>query len=137
MQQELKGNIRVFCRVRPLLPDEDSKSEGKIFSFPTSMEQHERGIDLAQNGTLCGDILAISYLFCMLFYFCDIGLIIFIFDNQGKNILSHLTKFLCLMPHKKLCLKKFRSLYKVHLMVIRWLRPPNFIWFTISITLYR
>ncbi|KAL5548234.1 hypothetical protein UlMin_003465 [Ulmus minor] len=47
---ELKGNIRVFCRVRPLLPDEDSKSEGKIFSFPTSMEQHERGIDLAQNG---------------------------------------------------------------------------------------
>ncbi|KAK4797152.1 hypothetical protein SAY86_029478 [Trapa natans] len=46
---ELKGNIRVFCRVRPLLPDENS-DEGKSVSYPTSMEVLGRGIDLAQNG---------------------------------------------------------------------------------------
>lgn len=46
---ELKGNIRVFCRVRPLLPDESS-SETKVISYPTSMEALGRGIDLVQNG---------------------------------------------------------------------------------------
>ncbi|KAG5126634.1 hypothetical protein JHK82_027469 [Glycine max] len=47
---ELKGNIRVFCRVRPLLADESCSTEGKIFSHPTSMETSGRAIDLAQNG---------------------------------------------------------------------------------------
>ncbi|ESW04978.1 hypothetical protein PHAVU_011G141500 [Phaseolus vulgaris] len=47
---ELKGNIRVFCRVRPLLADESCSTEGKIFSYPTSMETSGRAIDLAQNG---------------------------------------------------------------------------------------
>ncbi|KAL9297848.1 hypothetical protein ACSQ67_023744 [Phaseolus vulgaris] len=47
---ELKGNIRVFCRVRPLLADESCSAEGKIFSYPTSMETSGRAIDLAQNG---------------------------------------------------------------------------------------
>uniref|UniRef100_A0A0R0H8Y4 Kinesin motor domain-containing protein n=1 Tax=Glycine max TaxID=3847 RepID=A0A0R0H8Y4_SOYBN len=47
---ELKGNIRVFCRVRPLLPDEGSSTEGKIISYPTSMEASGRGIELTQNG---------------------------------------------------------------------------------------
>ncbi|KAE9620732.1 putative minus-end-directed kinesin ATPase [Lupinus albus] len=47
---ELKGNIRVFCRVRPLLPDEICSTEGKIFSYPTSMEASGRDIDLTQSG---------------------------------------------------------------------------------------
>ncbi|KAG9160007.1 hypothetical protein Leryth_005742 [Lithospermum erythrorhizon] len=47
---ELKGNIRVFCRVRPLLSDDDVGTETKVVSFPTSMETHGRGIDLSQNG---------------------------------------------------------------------------------------
>lgn len=47
--QELKGNIRVFCRVRPLLPDENS-TEQKYISYPTSMEVLGRGVDLVQNG---------------------------------------------------------------------------------------
>ncbi|KAK2423988.1 kinesin protein KIN-14N [Trifolium repens] len=47
---ELKGNIRVFCRVRPLLPDESCSTEGKIISYPSSMEAAGRGIELAQNG---------------------------------------------------------------------------------------
>ncbi|KZV56429.1 kinesin-3 [Dorcoceras hygrometricum] len=46
---ELKGNIRVFCRVRPLLADE-AASDSKIISFPTTMETQGRGIDLCQNG---------------------------------------------------------------------------------------
>ncbi|XP_073026078.1 kinesin-like protein KIN-14N isoform X1 [Primulina eburnea] len=46
---ELKGNIRVFCRVRPLLADE-STSDSKLISFPTSMETQGQGIDLCQNG---------------------------------------------------------------------------------------
>ncbi|XP_061341790.1 kinesin-like protein KIN-14N isoform X2 [Gastrolobium bilobum] len=47
---ELKGNIRVFCRVRPLLPDEGCSTEGKIISYPTSMEASGRGIELTQSG---------------------------------------------------------------------------------------
>ncbi|KAK4753309.1 hypothetical protein SAY87_022107 [Trapa incisa] len=46
---ELKGNIRVFCRVRPLLPGENS-SEDKSISYPTSMEFLGRGVELVQNG---------------------------------------------------------------------------------------
>lgn len=49
--QELKGNIRVFCRVRPLLSD-DAATEMKAISFPTAMESLGRGIDLLQNGGL-------------------------------------------------------------------------------------
>ncbi|WVZ89526.1 hypothetical protein U9M48_035913 [Paspalum notatum var. saurae] len=49
---ELKGNIRVFCRVRPLLRDDgDSKiPEGASISFPTTVESHGRGIDLLNQG---------------------------------------------------------------------------------------
>ncbi|CAL5335784.1 unnamed protein product [Camellia sinensis] len=47
---ELKGNIRVFCRVRPLLPDDGVGTEAKVFSYPTSTEALGRGIDLLQNG---------------------------------------------------------------------------------------
>ncbi|KAH1049910.1 hypothetical protein AAZX31_08G060900 [Glycine max] len=46
---ELKGNIRVFCRVRPLLP-EDSTGTDMAVSFPTSTEALDRGIDLVQSG---------------------------------------------------------------------------------------
>ncbi|XP_010267813.1 PREDICTED: kinesin-like protein KIN-14C isoform X2 [Nelumbo nucifera] len=45
---ELKGNIRVFCRVRPLLPDEGAGAE--VISYPSSLEAHGRGIDLLQSG---------------------------------------------------------------------------------------
>ncbi|EOY12618.1 Kinesin 3 isoform 4 [Theobroma cacao] len=47
---ELKGNIRVFCRVRPQLPDDCSSNQGKVVSYPTSMEYLGRGIDMTQNG---------------------------------------------------------------------------------------
>ncbi|MBA0785830.1 hypothetical protein Gotri_006815 [Gossypium trilobum] len=46
---ELKGNIRVFCRVRPQLPDDSSSNQAKVFSYPTSMEYLGRGIDMTQN----------------------------------------------------------------------------------------
>ncbi|KAI3741078.1 hypothetical protein L1987_58745 [Smallanthus sonchifolius] len=46
---ELKGNIRVFCRVRPLLPDDGPAAEPTV-SFPTSVESAGRGIDLYQSG---------------------------------------------------------------------------------------
>lgn len=48
--QELKGNIRVFCRVRPLLPDEGAGTETSVISYPTSTEALGRGIDLSQSG---------------------------------------------------------------------------------------
>ncbi|KAF2305019.1 hypothetical protein GH714_001098 [Hevea brasiliensis] len=35
---ELKGNIRVFCRVRPLLPDDSVGTEASVISYPTSVE---------------------------------------------------------------------------------------------------
>ncbi|KAI3768925.1 hypothetical protein L6452_00021 [Arctium lappa] len=47
---ELKGNIRVFCRVRPLLLDEGVDNETKIISFPTTIETLGRGIELVQHG---------------------------------------------------------------------------------------
>ncbi|KAA8519950.1 hypothetical protein F0562_014140 [Nyssa sinensis] len=46
---ELKGNIRVFCRVRPLLPDDGAGTEKAVISYPTSTESLGRGIDLIQN----------------------------------------------------------------------------------------
>uniref|UniRef100_A0A0E0DIQ6 Kinesin-like protein n=1 Tax=Oryza meridionalis TaxID=40149 RepID=A0A0E0DIQ6_9ORYZ len=48
---ELKGNIRVFCRVRPLLQDNDSSgAEEALISYPTSVESAGRGIDLMNQG---------------------------------------------------------------------------------------
>ncbi|CAM8990323.1 unnamed protein product [Rhodiola kirilowii] len=47
---ELKGNIRVFCRVRPLLPEDDASMESKAVSFPTSTESAGRALDVMQNG---------------------------------------------------------------------------------------
>ncbi|KAL5054430.1 hypothetical protein RYX36_035112 [Vicia faba] len=46
---ELKGNIRVFCRVRPLLR-EDRSEMNMVVSYPTSIEMLGRGIELGQNG---------------------------------------------------------------------------------------
>ncbi|KAJ1380052.1 P-loop containing nucleoside triphosphate hydrolase [Sesbania bispinosa] len=46
---ELKGNIRVFCRVRPLLP-EDSMGTDMVVSYPMSTEMLGRGIELTQSG---------------------------------------------------------------------------------------
>lgn len=40
----------MFCRVRPLLPDEVCSTEGKVISYPTSMEASGRGIELTQSG---------------------------------------------------------------------------------------
>ncbi|KAM7264139.1 hypothetical protein ACFE04_001822 [Oxalis oulophora] len=47
---ELKGNIRVFCRVRPLLPDDGIAPETPVITYPTSTEALGRGIDLIQSG---------------------------------------------------------------------------------------
>ncbi|KAI3988244.1 hypothetical protein MKX01_012033 [Papaver californicum] len=47
---ELKGNIRVFCRVRPLLPDDGAGTETTVISYPISTEAKGRGIDLLQSG---------------------------------------------------------------------------------------
>ncbi|KAJ1698173.1 hypothetical protein LUZ63_006685 [Rhynchospora breviuscula] len=42
---ELKGNIRVFCRVRPFITD-GNEYDGSVVSFPTSTDLVGRGIDL-------------------------------------------------------------------------------------------
>ncbi|KAL1195170.1 Kinesin-like protein KIN-14C [Cardamine amara subsp. amara] len=47
---ELKGNIRVFCRVRPLLPDDGGRHEATVIAYPTSTEARGRGVDLVQSG---------------------------------------------------------------------------------------
>ncbi|XP_006658202.3 kinesin-like protein KIN-14N [Oryza brachyantha] len=44
---ELKGNIRVFCRVRPLLPNESG-----AVAYPKSGENLGRGIDLTHNAQM-------------------------------------------------------------------------------------
>jgi len=52
MLQELKGNIRVFCRVRPLIPEDSHGADGKVVSYPTTTEAQGRAIELTQNGML-------------------------------------------------------------------------------------
>ncbi|XP_071696962.1 kinesin-like protein KIN-14N [Rutidosis leptorrhynchoides] len=47
---ELKGNIRVFCRVRPLLLDEGVEKEIKTITFPTTYETLGRGMEVVQHG---------------------------------------------------------------------------------------
>ncbi|KAK1324416.1 Kinesin-1 [Acorus calamus] len=47
---ELKGNIRVFCRVRPVLSDDDCNGMEAAISYPSSLEHLGRGIDLLQGG---------------------------------------------------------------------------------------
>ncbi|GLJ38863.1 hypothetical protein SUGI_0792160 [Cryptomeria japonica] len=47
---ELKGNIRVFCRVRPIMPeDECTGSDSLVVQYPASAELIGRGIDLIQS----------------------------------------------------------------------------------------
>ncbi|KAL1537899.1 Kinesin-like protein KIN-14C [Salvia divinorum] len=47
---ELKGNIRVFCRVRPFLSDDGVGTDTRVISVPSSTESMGRGIDVTQNG---------------------------------------------------------------------------------------
>ncbi|CAN1319086.1 Kinesin-like protein KIN-14C [Linum perenne] len=46
---ELKGNIRVFCRVRPVLPDDGCRADTQVISYPGAFESLGRGIDVVQN----------------------------------------------------------------------------------------
>ncbi|MCO5610749.1 hypothetical protein L7F22_064990 [Adiantum nelumboides] len=48
---ELKGNVRVFCRVRPLLPEDESTAleEQPVLQYPNSAELLGRGIELVQS----------------------------------------------------------------------------------------
>lgn len=71
--QELKGNIRVFCRVRPLLSEDGVGAEANVVSFPSSMEAQGRGIDLAQNGEY---VLFLSHLTRCYLYFCRVLLMV-------------------------------------------------------------
>jgi hypothetical protein len=53
--------------VRPLLPEDGITTEGKVISYPTSLESLGRGIDVTQNGTfLGGRILDNPFLFCLI-----------------------------------------------------------------------
>eukprot|EP00252_Welwitschia_mirabilis_P009338 TRINITY_DN2186_c0_g3_i1.p1 TRINITY_DN2186_c0_g3~~TRINITY_DN2186_c0_g3_i1.p1 ORF type:complete len:778 (-),score=172.12 TRINITY_DN2186_c0_g3_i1:517-2850(-) len=45
---ELKGNVRVFCRVRPLLAEDGYSEDKLVVQYPTSMELRGRGIELLQ-----------------------------------------------------------------------------------------
>lgn len=40
----------MFCRVRPLLPDDGGRQEASVIAYPTSSESLGRGIDVVQSG---------------------------------------------------------------------------------------
>ncbi|CAA0815913.1 Kinesin-1 [Striga hermonthica] len=44
VSKELKGNIRVFCRVRPFLSDDGVGNNAKVVSFPTSPEHWDEAL---------------------------------------------------------------------------------------------
>eukprot|EP00741_Cyanophora_paradoxa_P009213 tig00001486_g8923.t1 len=50
--QEAKGAIRVFCRVRPLLPDERSRGDLTSCSYPEAGQLGEEG-EAAEHRTIC------------------------------------------------------------------------------------
>lgn len=54
--------------MRPLLADESCSTEGKIFSYPTSMETSGRAIDLAQNGISVDDVFETTFISSWLNY---------------------------------------------------------------------
>lgn len=56
--------------MRPILPDDGVTSEGKVISYPTSIEALGQGIDVAQNGTFFGGEI-LDYLF-VFFFLCII-----------------------------------------------------------------
>ncbi|KAF9621771.1 hypothetical protein IFM89_027625 [Coptis chinensis] len=83
--KELKGNVRVFCRVRPMLPDDGASAEASVICYPTSMESLGRGIDLLQNGNLGIDKSGLTavQLHCM---FIEWGLIVIeTFERLSKS----------------------------------------------------
>lgn len=118
--QELKGNIRVFCRVRPLLSDDTVSAETNVMSFPTSTEAQGRGIDLIQNGVHLFPMhstrksLFFPLVFILIYWISNFVLF------KDKNNHSHSTKFSCLRLHKKMFLLRYPNLYRVLLTVIRW-----------------
>src|SRR5688572_4809213 len=65
--QELKGNIRVFCRLRPFLGDEASDLDNQgIFSFPEncdqkSLEVYQGGREKATGGKAQGKTIPFSF----------------------------------------------------------------------------
>ena len=78
--QELKGNIRVFCRVRPLLPNESG-----AISYPKNGENIGRGIELMHNGKVLYihfydfDILFLRFYFGLIAFLIVFSSIIFIY----------------------------------------------------------
>lgn len=115
--QELKGNIRVFCRVRPLLPERESNTtEGAIVSYPTSTEFLGRGIDLMHHGR--SGACLIAYSIRIVTHLCQKS--VFCHYKQLRRIHSHLIKYSIMKLHKMMCLLKSHNWCRVHLMDIRW-----------------
>ncbi|KAK8959734.1 Kinesin-3 [Platanthera guangdongensis] len=51
--KELKGNIRVFCRIRPTFPKKNDRGAvGTVVSYPTDVENLGCGIELMKNGKI-------------------------------------------------------------------------------------
>lgn len=73
--QELKGNIRVFCRVRPIFAD-GNESDGSAVSFPTSTDLVGRGIDLANQSMkricICFLVFLVLFFHFLTIVFCVI-----------------------------------------------------------------
>lgn len=114
--QELKGNIRVFCRIRPLLSAEVSEFGSEIpFEFPPNSD---KSLDISTSRVT-------SFTFkkdgCLAFYFTDLFLpLFFCFSclscpakwTTPRNTPSHLTKSSARIPYKKKSLKRFLNWFK-------------------------
>ncbi|GJY58034.1 kinesin-like protein KIN-14C, partial [Tanacetum coccineum] len=86
---ELKGNIRVFCRVRPLLPDDGTGAEPRV-TYPTFAELAGQGIDLIQSGQ--------KYPFTFDKVFAHVMRLNKMM--KGLETHSHTSMFCCLHPNK-------------------------------------
>lgn len=98
--QELKGNIRVFCRVRPLLPNESG-----AVSYPKNGENLGRGIELLHNGrviiTVIFLVLNFDILYLRIQIMIQLHCISYCFQHRDIRLL--LIKYLIIRRHKNMC----------------------------------
>jgi hypothetical protein len=113
----------VFCRVRPLLPD-DGPAADMVVSFPSSTDALGRGVELAQSGIytsffpLYSVAHNVEYVSCSVCAYLTIR-ISSLENMQGRSTRLHLTKYLITRLHRRMFSQRFLSWYKVHLMGTR------------------
>lgn len=124
MVQELKGNIRVFARVRPLLssdvsdPDDEKARTAALanMSFPDSRD-HREVVLSSTSESATGQERKEAWNFNFDRVYVPIL-------SRFSDTLTYLYRYLSLNVRKKKCLKRYHSLHRAALMDITFVYSP-------------